>query len=350
MMKHFKLTMLGTVLAASLLSACGGNSDSPAATTTAATVSGTAATGAAIAGGTVSMNCVSGASATTTTAADGSYSMSVSGITFPCVARVSYGTANKLQTYVAAAGTANITPLTELILASLIGDTAANGFDKFDGAKAKLLTAAQVTAAIAAIKSYLGTTLGVAVTDFPVDPIGTKFVAKNGTTAGDKADAVLDALATYFKVSGKTLGDAVSAVAKSGGTSTGATSTGGSAAAGTPGTLTVTNASKASRNGSFAVVGDVFVNPDSKGFIGNTKDGLFETETSWNNSTNAVLKAAVWYFEASNSIIFFACDNGQNKPCSGVTFDGKNLTFNNTVLPETGGSTTVTVNGSIAVK
>ena len=341
MIKHFKLATLSTVLAASLLSACGGGSDStPAAT---ATVSGTAATGAAIAGGTVSMNCVSGASATTTTAADGSFSLSVSGITFPCVARVTATTGDKLHSYVAAAGTANITPVTELLVANLTGGTALDAFD--NATKAKALTAAQLTAAIAAVKAYL-ITLGVSVTDFPADPIGTKLVAKAGTTAGDKADAVLDDLAAKLKAAGKKLSDAVAAIPKasSGGTTPAA------GTSGTPGTLTVTNAAKASRNGSFAVGGGLFVNTDSSGFNGDTKDGLFETETSWVNGTNAVIKAAVWYFEGPSSIIFFACDNGQNKPCKGITYDGKTLTFADAVLPETGGSTTVTVNGSITVK
>ena len=217
MIKHFKLAMLSTVLAASLLSACGGGSDStPAAT---ATVSGTAATGAAIAGGSISMNCVSGASGTTNTGTDGSFSLSVSGITFPCVARVTASTGEKLHSYVAAAGTANITPVTELLLANLTGGTALDAFDKFDATKAKTLTAAQVTAAIAAVKAYL-ITLGVFVTDFPADPMGAKFVAKAGTTAGDKVDAMLDDLAAKLKAVGKKLSDAVTDIAKGGGSGT----------------------------------------------------------------------------------------------------------------------------------
>ncbi|MBC7648961.1 MAG: hypothetical protein H7197_07600 [Vitreoscilla sp.] len=211
MKKHLHLTLIVSALAASLLSACGGGSDSaPAATTT---VSGTAATGSAIAGGSISMNCVSGASATTTTATDGSFTLGVSGIVFPCVARVTASTGDKLHSYVAAAGTANITPVTELLLANLTGGTALDAFDKFDATKAKALTAAQVTAAIAAVKAYL-VTLGVSVIDFPADPMGTKFVA------GDKADAVLDDLAAKLKAVGKKLSDAVTDIAKGGGSGT----------------------------------------------------------------------------------------------------------------------------------
>lgn len=345
-MKILKKAALLMAMVSVLASGCGGGdggSTGSAAFST-ASVSGTAATGAAISGGTVSMNCVSGASATGTTAADGSYALSVSGITFPCVARVSYGTSDKLHTFVSGTGTANITPVTELLLANLTGGSAADAFDKFDAAKARALTAAQVTAAIAAVKAYL-VTLGVSVTDFPADPIGVKLTAKAGTVSGDKFDAVLDDLQAKLKAASKKLSDAVAEVAK-GGSAAGA----GSTPAGTPGTLTVTNAAKASRNGSFAVQGAMFVTTDSSGFNGSSKDGLFETETSWVNGTNLVLKASVWYFEGAGSIVFFACNDGLGKPCKGVTYDGKTLTFNNAVLPETGGSTSVTVNGSIAVK
>lgn len=220
---HFRLLAIATV-AASFLSACGGGDTSsptaPAAATP--TVSGTAATGAAIAGGSVSMNCVSGSSASATTAADGSYTLNVTGIAFPCVARVSYGT-EKLHSYVSAAGVTNITPVTELLVAYLTGGSALDAFDKFDATKAKALTVTQITAAIAVVKAYL-VALGVSVADFPADPLGVKFVAKAGTTDGDKFDKVLDDLQARLKVAGKKLGDAVADINK--GSSTATTNTG----------------------------------------------------------------------------------------------------------------------------
>ena len=86
-----------------------------------ATVSGTAATGAAIASGTVTLKCVAGTSGVVTTNTDGSFSIDVSNATLPCVGRVDYkdagGTARKLHTFIKAPGTANITPLTELLVA-----------------------------------------------------------------------------------------------------------------------------------------------------------------------------------------------------------------------------------------
>ncbi len=206
MKKHLHLTLIVSALAAGLLSACGGGSDSaPAAT---ATVSGTAATGAAIAGGSVSMNCVSGPSASATTATDGSYSLSVSGITFPCVARVDYkdtvGNAQKLHSFTAAAGNLNITPLTELLVASLTGGDPAAAFDRFDATKARTFTAVQIKTAADAVKAYIRT-LGVDTSTLPDDLIGTKFVAKVGATAGDAFDKVLDDVKVKLTAAGLSL-------------------------------------------------------------------------------------------------------------------------------------------------
>ena len=218
---------LGLVLltgaAAAALTACGGGGSSGTVAPASLSVSGTAATGAAIAAGVVTLKCVSGTSTAATTGVDGSFTIDVGSVTLPCVGRVDYknaaGVAQQLHTFIATAGTANITPMTELIVANLISGTAVDAFDKFDATKAKVITATQLTAAIAAIKTYFGT-LGLAVTEFPTDPIGTKFVAKNGSAVGDKADALLDALAAKLLSSSLTLSNAVSAVTTSGTTTT----------------------------------------------------------------------------------------------------------------------------------
>ena len=186
-------------------------------------ITGIAATGAAIAGGSFSMSCVSGLSGITDTGSDGSFSLPASGITFPCIGRVDYtdsaGAKRKLHTFINAAGTANVTPFTELLIASLTGGTPLDAFDKFDASKVKAFTAAQLTTAIAAVQAYL-VTLGVSVTNFPADPIGAKFVANWGTTSGDKVDGVLDDMAAKLKTAGKELSDAVADVAKIGGSTT----------------------------------------------------------------------------------------------------------------------------------
>ena len=197
------------ITAASLLSACGGGDGSAVAS---ATVSGTAATGVAIASGTVTLKCVAGTSGVVTTNTDGSFSIDVSSATLPCVGRVDYkdagGIARKLHTFIKATGIANITPVTELLVASLTGGAASNAFDNFDGTAVKGFTAAQIKAAADAVKAYLQTILGVDINNLGDDPIGTKFAAKTGNSDGDKFDKILDDLKAKLVTAGKQLADA----------------------------------------------------------------------------------------------------------------------------------------------
>ncbi|MBC7602225.1 MAG: hypothetical protein H7255_06130, partial [Ramlibacter sp.] len=88
-----------TSLSAALLAACGGG-DGTVATTS--TVTGVAATGAAIASGAVTLKCVSGTTSAATTGTDGSFTIDVTNVALPCVARVEYkdaaGTTRQLHT------------------------------------------------------------------------------------------------------------------------------------------------------------------------------------------------------------------------------------------------------------
>lgn len=107
-----------------LLAACGGsdNNSSPSPTLT-----GTAAVGAAIPGANVSVKCQNSTSSfTTTTGSNGTYGMVVPGTAFPCAVRVSGGSlgSNALHSYASAAGTTNVTPLTDLALALQVNTTA----------------------------------------------------------------------------------------------------------------------------------------------------------------------------------------------------------------------------------
>jgi hypothetical protein len=215
-------------LTAAVLAACGGGDSAPAPAAT-STVSGTAATGAAIAGGTVTLKCVSGTTSAATTGTDGSFSIDVTSVTLPCVAKVEYknagGATAQLYSLISAAGTANITPLTDLLVAKLANSSAAGAFDSFTATTGKAITAAQIKTAADAVKAYL-VTLGVDVTNFPADPIGTKFVAKNGSTEGDSLDKLLDAIKA--KLGTKTQAEAEADINKSttGTGDTGSTSTG----------------------------------------------------------------------------------------------------------------------------
>ncbi|MBC8210957.1 MAG: hypothetical protein H8E21_07790 [Gammaproteobacteria bacterium] len=108
--KLFILLMAGFIL-----SACGGsdNDDAPANTT--ATLSGTAAVGAALASRQVTIVDKSGASVTTTTDANGKYSVTVTVSAKPFMLKVETD-GEPLYSFAAEAGISNITPLTNLAL------------------------------------------------------------------------------------------------------------------------------------------------------------------------------------------------------------------------------------------
>lgn len=202
-------------LCTSLLIACGGGSSS------ASSVSGVAATGAAIINGTVTLKCVAGSPTTSaTTGTDGSFTIDVTGATLPCMARVSYtdssGATQTLHSFITTAGTANITPVTELLTATVLGGSAATAFDSFDATKVKAVTTQNITDARSTVKTYLRDTLGVDVTNLPDDPVGTRFSAKTTGSDGDSADKVLDDLKTRLAAKGKKLSDASGEITKTG--------------------------------------------------------------------------------------------------------------------------------------
>jgi hypothetical protein len=153
------------------------------------TLSGTAAAGAPIIG-TVTVKDSAGTERVTTIEADGSYSVDVSGMTPPLALRADgYVGDNEYHLYSAAAlvdadGTVNITPFTDLIIADLAGDIAANYYDNAGFAD---LTPEDLAAAETALQAKLQpilTALGVSDT---IDLLRTSF-----DTDHTGLDAVID--------------------------------------------------------------------------------------------------------------------------------------------------------------
>lgn len=208
--KHLFLTGL----AAAVLTACGGGGgdSTPTAAPAATKISGTAAVGAALGGATVQAKCASG-SGTATTAADGTFTLSIEGATRPCVLSVKTPDGTTLHSVVeAGTGTtavANITPLTELVTASLAQGSTTAFFDQFDaGAQAKL-TSDGLASATQAVRLVL-----TGVVDLTsVDPLKDPLVAANGANAGNAQDKLLDQLGDRLEASKTTLGELSSAVA-----------------------------------------------------------------------------------------------------------------------------------------
>lgn len=214
MKKYLALAAIQTAL----LSACGGGGDSgapatggnDAPTAAALTLSGTAATGAAIAGGAIDVKCASG-SGTTTTIADGTYSISITGATLPCVLHVTAGSTSLYS--LAEAGSAssvhaNITPLSQLVAAQLAGGDPAALFANFDASAQTRLTASNVAAAITSVTAALSGAVDLT----GVDPLKDTLVAASAGTTGNALDQKLDALKAALAAAGITLADATTVI------------------------------------------------------------------------------------------------------------------------------------------
>ena len=204
---------LGASLCASL-AACGGGSDgNPSASSAAQTVttSGTAAIGAPIVGGAVSLKCASGATATATTGSDGSWNVSLKSTDYPCAVRVSDGQANgtalasPLHSVAAASGTTNITPLTDIMVGVLGNQDPEAWFSSVkSGDLATAITSGNLTAALTKLTNALATLPGKPALPVDFNPLTTSFKAEKG----DAGDNLLESYGAALTASGLSQSDA----------------------------------------------------------------------------------------------------------------------------------------------
>ena len=115
--------MLLLAAAAAGLAACGGGDDGGATTPApaATSLSGTAAVGAPIAGGTVQVRCSGANVLESVTSASGTWRVDTTGQSLPCAVRVTGGNlaaGQALHSVALSFDTLNITPLTDLIVAN----------------------------------------------------------------------------------------------------------------------------------------------------------------------------------------------------------------------------------------
>ena len=193
-----------TTCAALVLAGCGGGgSGSPAAPST-MTIAGTAAKGAALPGATVSIKCAAG-SGTATTAADGKYTLTLTGASLPCALRVVGTDASVFHSVVAGTGTtgtfvANITPLTELLVATATGASPGTFFDGFGSGT--VLSTGSLAQAI----DYLKTAVAGVADLSGLNPVTDALVA------GNALDQTIDAVVASFATSGVTLAQVTAAI------------------------------------------------------------------------------------------------------------------------------------------
>ncbi|GGH66079.1 hypothetical protein GCM10010975_34530 [Comamonas phosphati] len=199
-MKHQKMTTIARAIATAALpaalAACGGGSgggEQPGSPTL--KISGTAATGAAMARADVSVVCAAG-TGTATTASDGTYTANVSNGALPCVLSATSG-ATTLHSILGGSGqassvTANITPFSELLVAQFAGTDPTSFFTAFSsGTKVvdPAAIAAAQTALLNALKAFIDT---AAISDI----VGGTLQAGSHTNYDGVLDQLRDKLAS----------------------------------------------------------------------------------------------------------------------------------------------------------
>jgi hypothetical protein len=217
--------VLASALVATLLTACGGGgggggSDS---TTPSLSISGVAATGAAISGGTVDATCQAG-TGTATTNADGSYMLSVSAGKQPCILRATDPiTKLELHSLVeTGATTANITPITDLVVANTLGADPAAAYINFTASMQLQVTSSKISEAVTKVQAATAA-LGASADMSGIDPMKGTLQAATANVSGDATDKKIDALMAALAAADKKIAD-LSAVIKASNSTTDAAS------------------------------------------------------------------------------------------------------------------------------
>lgn len=209
---------LATAAALVALAGCGGGgSDStPGGTAVVGplTLSGVVAARAAATGQSVDIQCASG-TGTATSNADGSYTVTVTDGQLPCVLRAKGTADGDLYSVATGSGrtaTANLTPLTHLVVASMAGGTPATFYNNFGADMGALVTPARVEAALATVQADL-TARGIQ-TAAVGNPITAALVPAGTAQTANPYGEVLAGLEASLATTGTTLAQLVTAVAK----------------------------------------------------------------------------------------------------------------------------------------
>lgn len=175
--------------------------------TSTVTINGTAATGAAIAGGQVVVVNAQGVTATTTTQADGRYSLSIAD-SAPYMVKVSQGD-QVLYSYTPTAGVANITPLTNLAFyMAAEGDDLNELFTRFKEVTAGFSTA-EINADIQKAAAQINANLHQLYADQDLDATRYNFFNTPFNANQTGFDAVLDQLNVSINYQAQTVADGV---------------------------------------------------------------------------------------------------------------------------------------------
>lgn len=187
------LNYAGALLISSMVIGCGGGGSSKATTPTSTTFTGTAAIGAAITNASVTAICSTG-TGTATTNSNGAYSMTLSSSTaaLPCLLKVTSGATTLYSAVYSGQSTANITPITHLIVSNALGADPSTAASPLSSSLSSKLTSTNISNSSAIIKAAL-TQVGITLPS-GIDPVAGQFVAATAALPGDSLDACIDAL------------------------------------------------------------------------------------------------------------------------------------------------------------
>ena len=187
------LRMLAVAAALAAVAACGGNEDPPA-----LSIAGTAATGAAIANASVTATCKQG-TGTATTNRDGSFTVRIAAPgQGPCIISVTSGT-SVLRSITAGEGRANVTPLTEMLVAFIAVQSGAGAnatpqvLANNSNVATVVTTPAVLAASVAQLSDVVQAAAGTGVS-IPGDFLTGVLVPKDTSNAGNAQDQVLELL------------------------------------------------------------------------------------------------------------------------------------------------------------
>lgn len=189
MMKPSRWFASLAVGASLLLVACGGD-DKGASSASTTNISGTVATGAAMTSGSVTLKCGSSVTRTATISTTGTWSTTVPTVNLPCAVEATDGT-NSYYSFTVGNGSSivtNVTPLTTLALAQILGATPASLFASLSATDLAKLNASAIDAAIAALNAALASYALPA----GFNPVTTPLTAATSTQSGNAYDDLLE--------------------------------------------------------------------------------------------------------------------------------------------------------------
>lgn len=159
-------------------------------------LTGTAAVGAPIVGGTVTAKCAGGQTFAATSTASGSYSIALPSSALPCALQISGGSiggnpnTQSFHSFASRSGTANLSPLTDLAVALASGSSPAVWFNAVSAANPPDLD--ELTPAVAKLLAKLkGAGYNVPAN---LNPVTTAFTAMAGNVYDDLLEALADRL------------------------------------------------------------------------------------------------------------------------------------------------------------